>query len=61
MAVRTIRSGSVGTTFQMAAAFGVGPSGGMPHALVLSLTAEERRARPHIQSWERGHPPYGLL
>jgi hypothetical protein len=49
MAVRTIRSGSVGATFQMAAACGVGPAGGMPPPLVFSLTAEERRARSHIQ------------
>src|SRR5438552_13325226 len=28
---------------------------------LISLTSEERRARPPIRSWERGHPPYGLL
>jgi hypothetical protein len=37
--------------FQLAAQFGVGRSGGMPHAIVISLTSEERRARPHIRSW----------
>src|SRR6266478_5326340 len=31
------------------------------NAIVISLTSEDRRARPHIRSWERGHPPYGLI
>ena len=58
---RTIGSGSVGATFQLAATFGGGRSGGMPNAIVISLTSEARRARPPIRSWERGHPPYGLI
>ena len=58
---RTLRSGAVGAPFQLAAACGVGPSGGMPPALVIALTSEARRARPPIRSWARGHPPYGLL
>jgi hypothetical protein len=44
---RTTGSGSVGATFQLAAKFGVGRSGGMPNAILMSL-AEERWARPHI-------------
>ena len=34
---------------------------GRPPALVIALTSEERRARPPIRSWSRGHPPDGLL
>jgi arylformamidase len=33
----------------VAAKFGVGRSGGMPNAILISLTSEERRARPHIR------------
>src|SRR5437867_2085928 len=58
---RTIGSGSVGAPFQLAAKCGVGRSGGRPNAIVISLTSEDRRARPHIRSWSRGHPPYGLI
>ena len=36
-------------TFQLAAKFGIGRSGGMPNAILISLTSEERRARPHIR------------
>jgi hypothetical protein len=42
---------SVGATFQLAAKFGVGRSGGMPNAIVIALTSEARRARLHIRSW----------
>ena len=58
---RTIGSGSVGATVQLAAKCGVGRSGGMPNAILISLTSEDRRARPPIRSWSRGHPPYGLI
>jgi hypothetical protein len=46
---RTIGSGSVGAMFQLAAKLGVGRSGGMPNAIVISLPSEERRTRPHIR------------
>jgi hypothetical protein len=29
--------------------FGAGRSGGIPNAILISLTSEERRARPHIR------------
>jgi len=41
-------SGSVGATFRLAAKFGEGLSAGMPKAILISLTSDERRARPHI-------------
>jgi hypothetical protein len=56
-----IGSGLVGATFQLAATCGVGRSGGMPHGILIARTSEERRARPPIRLWERGHPPYGLI
>ena len=37
--------------FPLAAQCGVGRSDGMPNAIVISLTSEERRARPPIRSW----------
>jgi hypothetical protein len=36
--------------FQLAAKFGVGRSGGMPNAILISLTSEERRAPPSTGS-----------
>src|SRR5262249_48220368 len=44
-----------------AAPCGSGRSGGMPHALVIALTSEARRARPHLREWSRGPPPSGLI
>src|SRR5215831_8148688 len=43
----TIGSGSVGATFQLAAKFGIGRSGRIAKRILISLTSEERRARPH--------------
>jgi hypothetical protein len=43
-----VGSALVGVTFQLAAKFGVGRSGGMPKTDLISLTSDERRARPHI-------------
>jgi hypothetical protein len=45
---RTTGSGSVGATFQLGAKLGDGRSGGIPKAILISLTSEERRARPHM-------------
>src|SRR5438105_3036003 len=45
---RTIGRESVGATFQVGGKFGAGRSGGIPNAILISLTSEERRARPHI-------------
>jgi len=39
---------SVGATFQLGGKFGIGRSGGIRNATLISLTSEERRARPHI-------------
>jgi hypothetical protein len=47
---RTIGSGSVGATFQLGGKFGAGRSGGIPNAILISLTSEERRERPHIKA-----------
>src|ERR1700738_5172783 len=46
---RTTGSGSVGATFQLGAMFGVGRSGGIEKTSLISLTSEERRARPHMR------------
>jgi hypothetical protein len=43
-----VGSGSVGATFQLAAKFGAGRSGGIEKTSLISLTSLERRARPHI-------------
>jgi len=40
---------SVGATFQLGAMFGVGRCGGIEKTSLISLTSEERRARPHIR------------
>src|SRR5215469_10433786 len=45
---RMIGTSSLGATFQLAGTFGVGRSGGIEKASLISLTSEERRARPHI-------------
>src|SRR6266446_2451881 len=45
---RTIGSGSVGATFQLGAMFGVARCGGIEKTSLISLTSEERRARPHM-------------
>jgi hypothetical protein len=45
---RPIGSGSIGATFQLAAKFGIGRSAGIRNATLISLTFEERRARPLI-------------
>lgn len=45
---RTIGSGSVGATFQLGARFGLGRSGGIEKTSLISLTSEDRRARPHM-------------
>jgi hypothetical protein len=39
---------SVGATFQLGGKFGVGRSGGIEKTSLISLTSEERRARPHM-------------
>jgi hypothetical protein len=38
-----------GSPFQLAAKFGVGRDGGMPKAILISLTSKERRTRPHMR------------
>jgi hypothetical protein len=43
------RDGSVGATFQLGAKFGAGRSGGIEKTSLISLTSEERRARPHMR------------
>src|SRR5271169_3037476 len=45
---RTTGSGSVGATFQLGAMLGVSRSGGILKTSLISLTSEERRARPHM-------------
>src|SRR4029077_15162359 len=45
---RTTGRGSVGATFQLGGKFGVGRCGGIEKTSVISLTSEERRARPHM-------------
>src|SRR3984893_14682383 len=43
---------SVGAAFQLAGILGVGRSGGLEKTSLISLTSEERRARPHmIVNW----------
>jgi hypothetical protein len=44
----TTSSGSVGATFQLAAKFGAGRPGGIAKRILISLTSEDRRARPHM-------------
>src|SRR6516165_10548412 len=39
---------SVGATFQLGGKFGVGRSGGIRKTSLISLTSDDRRARPHI-------------
>jgi hypothetical protein len=46
---RTTGRGSVGATFQLGAMLGVGRSGGIENTSLISLTSEERRARPHME------------
>src|ERR1700761_1932603 len=48
---RTTGSALVGATFQLAAKFGVGRSGGIPKTDLISLTSEDRRARPHMSGY----------
>jgi hypothetical protein len=55
---------SVGAAFQFAGMFGVGRSGGIEKASLISLTSEERRARPHMSGkvacrFEAGNPYVG--
>src|SRR5215472_17576565 len=45
---RTTGRESVGATFQLGGKFGIGRSGGIRNATLISLTSEERRARPHM-------------
>jgi hypothetical protein len=48
---RTIGSGSVGATFQLAPKFGLGRSGVIEKASLISLTSEDRRTRPHMTGY----------
>src|SRR5215472_15119028 len=50
---RTTGRESVGATFQLGGKFGIGRSGGIRNATLISLTSEERRARPHIGASQR--------
>src|SRR5712671_7341112 len=45
---RTTGSGSVGATFQLGGKLGVGRFGGIEKTSLISLTSEDRRARPHM-------------
>src|SRR6516162_9835650 len=45
---RTTGRESVGATFQLGGKLGIGRSGGMWKAILISLTSEERRTRPHM-------------
>ena len=45
---RTTGRSSVGAAFQLAGIFGVGRSDGIEKTSLISLTSEERRARPHM-------------
>ena len=45
---RTIGRESIGATFQLGGKFGVGRSGGIRKTSLISLTSEDRRARPHM-------------
>src|ERR1700738_3561783 len=47
---------SVGAAFQLAGTLGVGRSGGIEKTSLISLTSEERRARPHMRVKWRGPP-----
>jgi hypothetical protein len=61
---RAIGRESVGATFQLGGKFGAGRSGGIPKATLISLTSEERRARPHIcisHYWQSTVPPCKAL
>src|SRR5271168_4894569 len=54
---------SVGAAFQLAGMFGVGRSGGIEKTSLISLTSEERRARPHmaVKVARRTHPGNALI
>ena len=45
---RTTGSELVGATFQLGGKLGVGRCGGIEKTSLISLTSEERRARPHM-------------
>jgi hypothetical protein len=45
---RTIGSWPVGAPFQVGGKFGLGRSGGIENASLISLTSVERRTRPHM-------------
>ena len=45
---QTTGSGSVGAKFQLGAMFDTGRSGGIEKTSLISLTSEERGARPHM-------------
>ena len=45
---RTIGKLSVGAPFHVGAKFGGGRSGGIENAILISMTSEERRTRPHM-------------
>jgi hypothetical protein len=48
---------SVGATFQLGGKLGVGRFGGIEKTSLISLTSEERRARPHMRgniAWRSG-------
>src|SRR5690348_13317482 len=48
---RTTGKSSVGAAFQLAGMLGVGRSGGIEKTSLISLTSEERRARPHMRGY----------
>src|SRR3984893_13593656 len=52
---RTIGRLSVGATFQLGAKFGVGYSGGIRNAILISETSVSSLARPHIRYLSRPH------
>src|SRR5712691_9225512 len=55
---RTMGRSSVGAAFQLAGMLGVGRSGGIEKTSLISLTSEERRARPHIgDKWRTAPMP----
>jgi hypothetical protein len=45
---RMIGSWSVGAAFQLGGKFGVGRSAGIEKTILISLTSDERRTRPHM-------------
>src|SRR5580700_1581397 len=52
---RTIGRLSVGATFQLGAKFGVGYSGGIRNAILISETSVSSLARPHMPYLPRPH------